>query len=254
MKKSLIAALIAAAVVLTGCKTTEVAGSKIKGNKVKVSSSTKRTMVNYQGSTFGRPIPEWVLQVADGQYDASYLKKYMPSMEGKKAFVCVGRGDNLDFVQQWTDLVDIEVSVGDTIQRVVGKKVEATMKGSQNGVGNAYNQTEVDKALSMTKEAMSCVELNGLEKNAAYWVEIEAYNRKTKKTQNYFEYYTVWTMSEKNYETQIKQALKGIDDNTAQSKALQEAIMGSLLGDRIPVVSNNPEVVEAADDMIVYAE
>lgn len=43
-------------------------------------------------------------------------------------------GDNLDFVKQWTDLVDIEVQVGDTMQRIVGK-------------------------------AVSTVEVNGLEKN-----------------------------------------------------------------------------------------
>ena len=252
MKKSIIAVLVAAAVVMTGCKTTEVAGSKIKGKNLKVGTSTKRTMVNYQGSTFGRPIPEWVLQIADGQYDSSYLKKYMPEMEGKKAFVCIGRGENLDFVQQWTDLVDIEVQVGDTMQRVVGKKVQAAFSGSMSGSGSSYSSAELDKSLSMAKEAVSCVELNGLEKNASYWVEIEAYNKKTKKTETYFEYYTVWTMTEKNYDLQIKNALKGVEDNTDQGKLLRQVIMDGLMG--TTVTSNNQQVNDAADDVIVYAQ
>ena len=50
----------------------------------------------------------------------------MPGINGKKAFVTIARGDNLAFTQQWTDLVDIEVQVGDEMQRIVGKAVSAS--------------------------------------------------------------------------------------------------------------------------------
>ena len=64
MKKFLSFITIAAvALFLTSCGTTKkVSGSGIKGNTAQVQKS-EVTIIDYQGSTWGGEIPQWVIEV-----------------------------------------------------------------------------------------------------------------------------------------------------------------------------------------------
>lgn len=240
MKVAVCATLIA---VVTGCASTTVKGSGIKGNSAKM-ATTKSKIVDYQGAAFGSEIPQWVILISEGQYSNSTLASVMPDMKDKKAFVTISQGDNLEFVKQWTDLVDIEVQVGDTMQRVVGKAVSASESAKAKETGTSSDPTEVARKLNMYKEAVSAVEVNGLEKTASYWVEKEVGDKKDAK--DIFEYYAVWTMSQDAYEKQLDAALKNVKDNTSEGEALKKALKEKLTS--MVASSNNPVVEDSAND------
>lgn len=214
MKKIAFVGAVLASLVFASCATTTVKGSGIKMKADKVAKN-KTQLLDYQGSTFGSEIPEWVVQVADGQYSEKVLQEYMPGLEKKKSFVTVGRGSNLEFVRQWTDLVDIEVQIGDTFERIVGKSVKAKMTG---------NDQEVNRTIDMYKEAISTVEVNGLEKVSSYWVK-----KLTSEGEIVYEYYAVWAMDKKTFEDQMDAALKGIESNTSEGEALKKALRADLM-------------------------
>lgn len=234
-----IAAAAIFAALLASCATTKVEGSGIKGKSAKV-KTPKAEIVDYQGATFGSEIPEWVVQISDGQYSRDALSPYMPGLEKKKVFIVIASGDNLDFVKQWTDLVEVEVQVGDTMQRIVGKAVSASQKARQTQTGKNSDPTEMERELNMYKEAVSAVEVNGLEKAASYWIE-KIVRGKDKKEKDSFEYYTVWTMDQEKFDRQLDASMKNISDNTSEGAELKKALREKLTG---TTVSSNYETLE----------
>lgn len=244
----LLALTVALACMIFGCKTIEVKGSGIKGKTAAVEKSYVR-ILDYQGATFGSEIPLWVVELGNGNYASAYLASIMPGLEGKKAFVTVARGDNLEFTKQWTDLVDAEVMVGDEIQRIVTKGVQAAQRGRRAQEGDEFEPTVLEQELDMYKAAVSNVEINGLEKIASYWIlkEVKT-SKKAKDSKVYYEYYAVWAMSQKLYNQQIKDAMKNVSDNTDAGRALKE-IMTKKLEDML-VSSNDKDVTDEADDQL----
>lgn len=173
----------------------------------------------------------------------------MPGIAGKKPFVVVSRGDNLEFTKQWADLVDVEVQVGDEMQRIVGKAVSAAQKGRSKQSGDVKDPTTLEQELNMYKQAVSAVELNGLEKIASYWIQKEVKpSKKAKESKVYYEYYAVWGMTKKLYDAQIQSAMSSIEDNTDEGKALKEAL--SLKLQNMMITSNNEEVNTEAEETL----
>ena len=99
MKKSIFILSVVAAALFSSCGTTKVSGSGIKGNAAKVQKNYV-TILDYQGASFGSEIPQWVVEIGNGNYSAEYLSPIMPGIAGKKPFVVVSRGDNLEFTKQ----------------------------------------------------------------------------------------------------------------------------------------------------------
>ena len=189
------------------------------------------------------------LEIGNGNYSSEYLKSIMPGIAGKKAFVTLARGDNLAFTQQWTDLVDVEVQVGDEMQRIVGKAVSASQKGRSKQEGDSADATKLEQELNMYKQAVSAVELNGLEKIASYWIQKEVKPTKnSKESKVYYEYYAIWGMKENLYNAQLKSAMDSIEDNTDEGKALKAALSKKLQS--MMITSNDEEVNAEAEEEI----
>lgn len=248
-KMNIIVLSVFAAAMLLGCATTSaksVKGSGMKGKSASVQKNYVK-IVDYQGASFGSEIPEWVVEIGNGQYSPSVLSKVMPDVNGKKIFVTIGRGDNLEFVREWTDLVDVENKVGAEMSRVVGKAVEAVMSGSATSEGDTREATQLVQELNMVKEAVSAVEVNGLEQIASYWIQKEV-KKTSKSTESkvYYEYYAVWGINQKLYNSQINSALSHVSDNTDESKALKAALSKKL--QNLLVGSNDDEISETAAD------
>lgn len=249
MKKQILSLLCASIVTLglIGCATTSVKGSGIKGNSATVKKNYVQ-ILDYQGASFGSEIPQWVVEIGNGNYSSEYLKSIMPGITGKKAFVTVARGDNLAFTQQWTDLVDIEVQVGDEMQRIVGKAVSASQKGRSKQTGDSADPTKLEQELNMYKQAVSAVELNGLEKIASYWIQKEVKPTKnSKESKVYYEYYAIWGIKENLYNAQLKTAMDSIEDNTDEGKALKAALSKKLQS--MMITSNDDEVNTEAEEI-----
>ena len=101
----------------------------------------------------------------------------------------------------------------------------------------------------MYKQAVSAVELNGLEKIASYWIQKEVKpSKKAKESKVYYEYYAVWGMTKKLYDAQIQSAMSSIEDNTDEGKALKEAL--SLKLQNMMITSNNEEVNTEAEETL----
>ncbi len=249
--KKVILSLICSSILLLGfigCATTSVTGSGIKGKAATVKKNYVQ-IIDYQGSSFGSEIPQWVVEVGNGNYSSDYLKSIMPGISGKKAFVTVARGDNLAFTEQWTDLVSIEVQVGDEMQRVVGKAVSASQKGRSKQEGDSASPTKMEQELNMYKQAVSAVELNGLEKIASYWIQKEVKStKKSKDSKVYYEYYAIWGMKEKLYDVQLKNAMDSIEDNTDEGKALKAALSKKL--QNMMITSNDETINVEAEDFL----
>ena len=249
MKKSILILSVVTALVFAGCGTTKtVKGSGIKGNAAKVQKSYV-TILDYQGASFGSEIPQWVVEIGNGNYSADALSPIIPGIANKKPFVVVARGDNLEYTRQWADLVDVENQVGDEMQRIVGKAVSAVQKGRAKQVGDTKDATVLEQELNMYKQAVSAVELNGLEKIASYWIQKEVKpSKNSKESKVYYEYYAVWGMNKKLYDLQIQSALDGVEDNTDEGKALKETL--SLKLQNMMITSNDETITEEADEEI----
>lgn len=248
MKKRSFILALAALCFLSSCGTTKVTGSGIKGKAAKVQKNYV-TILDYQGASFGSEIPQWVVEIGNGNYSAEYLSPIMPGISGKKPFVVVARGDNLEFTKQWADLVDVENQVGDEMQRIVGKAVSASQKGRSKQTGDVKDATLLEQELNMYKQAVSAVELNGLEKIASYWIQKEVKSSKSsKESKVYYEYYAVWGMNKKLYDIQIQNAMNSVDDNTDEGKALKETL--SLKLQNMMITSNDEELLSEAEETL----
>lgn len=224
---------------LISCGTTSVQSSKSQP-KVKVD------IIDYQGAAFGSKIPQWAYDISQGQYSETALSNVMPGVSDKKLFVTIARGDNLEFLIEWTDLVDVESRVADEMQRIVGKAVSASLKGSGSAVGDETADTKIKKNVDMYKEAVTAVELNGLEKIASYWTQV----KQEKDGKKYYTYCAVWGMDKKLYAKQIHAAMNTVEDNTDEGKALKESLSKRL--QRMMAVSNDEEVMDQAESMLDY--
>ena len=250
MKKLITGIVAATALLLVGCGTTkEVKGSGIKGDAPVVKTG-KRVLVDYQGATLGAEIPEWVVKIASGDYSQSALSKVMPDLKDKKVFVTIGRGDNLDFVKQWTDLVDVETEVASSLERVAGKAVEATMNGQSNASGKTADPTELQRNIDMYRTSLSNVRFSGLEKVAQYWTETQLLNEDKAVTSDYFEYYAVWTMDAKLFQQQLNKAMENIQETTTEAKSLKSAVQTKLM-ENMSVAANDSAITDKADSQSV---
>ena len=254
MKKNLKLMMVTAVVVtiavgFTGCKTTHVAGSGIKGQSASV-KKVNRQIVDYQGASTGSEIPMWVKMLNDGQYGQKALSKVMPDLEGKKIFVVTGQGDNLDFVKSWVTLVDIETQVSGSLERVTGKVVTSKMEGKNEAEGQENNKSQIERTLNDYRIALQDVRIAGLERVAEYWTLIDVIEKK-KTLKSYYTYYSVWAMNQDIFNRQLEKSLEGINEATTEAAELKKLIKEKLENE-LSVSSNNADTLDEADSYILY--
>ncbi|MBQ9909087.1 MAG: hypothetical protein IJM48_04745 [Treponema sp.] len=252
MKKFLaFASAVTLAVSLLSCGSTKsVTESKYKGNEPDM-KALKRQIVDYQGAEFGSPVPQWVVDLSAGQYSESALSKTMPDLKGKKIFVTIANGDNLEFVRQWTDLVQVETEVASSLERVAAKAVEARMSGSGAQEGTEVTEKQsMEQTLNMYRTSLSSVRFSGLEKTAQYWTlsqKIDA--KKNPVGEPYYTYYAVWTMEKDLFDKQLDTAIKNIDETSTEAKELK-AIVRQKLSEELSVSSNDAEIRAESTDIL----
>jgi hypothetical protein len=128
---------------------------------------------------------------------------------------------------------------------VVGKAVSASEQGKEKESGKDTGTSEISRKLDMYKEAVSTVEVNGLEKTAAYWVEKKVTDS-DKSVKDVFEYYSVWTMDQENFDRQLEAAMKNVKDNTSEGEELKETLKTKL--SKLMITSNTSAVEDEAYD------
>ena len=252
MKKLLVAAFaVVSALMAVSCGSTKsVQESKFKGSEPDM-KVVKRQILDYQGAEFGSAVPQWVVDLSAGQYSESALTKSMPDLKGKKIFVTIANGDNLEFVRQWTDLVQVETEVASSLERVAAKAVEARMSGdgAQEGTETTKKQS-IEQTLNMYRTSLTSVRFSGLEKTAQYWTLSQKVDGKKQPMGDpYYTYYAVWTMEKDLFDSQLNTAIKNIDETSTEAKELK-AIVRQKLSQELSVASNDEEVKAESDDFI----
>ena len=255
MKKlmTLAAALMTASFTFMSCGSTKnVESSDIKAKDPKVATS-KVILDEWQGSELGGAVPQWVVELANGNYGEAALSKYMPEIKGKKTFVTIGYGDNLDFVRQWTDLVDVETEVASSLSRVAAKAVEAEMNGSGSKDGQkTVDTTKTEQTMKMYRTSLTSVRFSGLEKTAQFWTLSHKEAGKEKYDSKY-SYYAVWSIDKELFEKQLDSAMNNIGETSSEEKALKDMVRQKL-ATQLSVASNDEAASSAADNYAVYGE
>ena len=180
--------------------------------------------LDWQGRATGSAIPEWVLAVGDNN-----KREVVRQLElsGYMVWSFNASGDDLEFLENWTDKVELQSNVAQSISSSIGRSTQASLEAEQS-----IDETVKDKTLTDVTTVLSNVRVNGLEKIASYWVKTRsALTAKPAADTDWevkYTYYSVWALKKDLYEEQIDAAIKGIDENTAQDEALMELISASI--------------------------
>ena len=218
---------------------TSVFAAKAKEQKVKIE------VVNRPGMALGTDIPEWVVSVLEGD-NKSIAKSLKIDLKDTQIFVFSNQGTDLEFLKTWTDQVDVQRQVANSFSMAVGQSANAVFQGS------AGDENKRQQAIDQTVKALSAIEINGLSKDAQYWMQFKRPKQGLKVTKKspessydyYYEYYVIFTMPRAIYEAQLEAALNGIEDNASETELLKKALSENL---RAPLLD------KAADDSVEYA-
>ena len=208
-------AVVGTLAMLAACGTTREA--------VEVADVTYERL-DWQGRATGSPIPEWVLAVGDNN-----KKEVIRQLElsGYMVWSFNASGDDLEFLENWTDKVELQSNVAQSISSSIGRATQASLQAEQS-----IDETVKDKTLTDVTTVLSNVRVNGLEKIASYWVKTRsALTAKPAADTDWdvkYTYYSVWALKKELFEEQIDAAIKGIDENTAQDEQLMELISASI--------------------------
>ena len=215
MKRIGLCALAAVGALLASCGTTR--------EVVEVAPATFERL-DWQGRATGSPIPEWVLAVGDNN-----KREVVRQLElsGYMVWSFNASGDDLEFLESWTDKVELQSNVAQSVSSSIGRATQASLEAQQS-----IDETVKDKTLTDVTTVLSNVRVNGLEKIASYWVKTRsALTAKPSSDTDWdvkYTYYSVWALKKELYEEQIDAAIKGIDENTAQDEELMELISASI--------------------------
>ena len=221
--------IIAFAMALMALSSTSVFAAK-KGKEAK----QKIEIVNRPGIAIGTEIPGWVQAVLEGE-NKKVAKSLKIDLKESQVFVFSNQGTDLEFLKTWTDQVDVQRQVANSFSIAVGQSANAVFQGSSG------DENKKKMAIDQTVKALSAIELNGLLKEAQYWMQFRKpkqgvkVNKKSPESSYdyYYEYYVVFVMSRSVYDAQLNAALNGIDDNASETVLLKKALSENL---RAPLI------------------
>jgi hypothetical protein len=231
--------IVAMAFFVMAVGTSFVFAKKAKETKVKIE------IVNRPGFALGTDVPGWVQAVLEGD-NKSISKSLKIDPKEYQIFVFTNQGDDLEFLKTWTDQVDVQRQVANSFSMAVGQSANAVFQGASNG-----KETLRQQSIDQVVKALSAMEINGLLKEAQYWIQFKRPKQGVKVTKKstekdfdyYYEYYVVFTMSRNVYDTQLDAALNGVEDNASETVLLKKALSENL---RAPLID------KAADASVEY--
>lgn len=209
------------ATLLFSCKS----NPKLQGQTPVMATGTPE-VIDYPGKALGTPVPDWVFAVDQGANKK--IAKALGLDSKTKVFVVTNKGTDLDFLKTWSDQVDIKAEVASAIEQTVAQSVQAAFAGH-----DADTQTK-ERAYNIYSAAMTNLTLNGLQKEAHYWIKTRTLKTGKKKgfsDSDYdieYTYYVVFGIDKESFEDQMLAAIADIEDNTNQSELLKSVLTEKL--------------------------
>lgn len=183
-------------------------------------------VIDYQGQATGSEIPAWVQAITDGSQKK--VRKSLDIGENDAIFILSNKGNDLDFLKTWTDQVDVRAEVASSIEQTIGQTVISELDAKE-----ASKQTK-ERAAKLYSSTMTNITLNGLTKEAYYWIKTRTLKpgvKKAKKETDYtdeYTYYVVYSIKQSVYNLQLKKALDDVEDNDDQTVFLKSVLTEKL--------------------------
>ena len=163
-------------------------------------------------------------------------------MSEDKIFILYNKRNDLDFLKVWTDQIDARAEVASSIEQTVAQTVESELNARQ-----ADTQTKERKA-KIYSASMTNLTLNGLMKEADYWIKTRTPKTDVKtpeKLSDYdieYTYYVVFSIDKTKFDRQVTAAMDEVPDNDDQTKFLKEVLTKKL---KESIITNkDPEVID----------
>lgn len=215
------------------------AAKKAKQAKLKIE------IVNRPGMALGTDVPEWVTAVLEGE-NKKVAKSLKIDLKEYQIFVFSNQGPDLEFLKTWSDQVDVMRQVSNSFSIAVGQSANAVFQGTSG------DENKKKMAIDQTVKALSAIEMNGLLKEASYWMQFRKPKQGKKITKKspdsdydyYYEYYVVFVMKRDIYDKQLDAALNGVEDNASETVLLKKALSENL---RAPLLD------KTADQAVEYS-
>ena len=178
-------------VLLSGCTSTP---------KVKDASGTTEVL-EHKGTRWGVAQPSWVNTVLSTPNQKTLSKDLGID---KHIWVISKSGKDLDFLQTWVDQVDARAEIAASIKQGVADFVGAKEKGEDSEI--------VVKDVERYSSRAEMVVLSGLNKEIDWWSKTRTRLNKKSDYVELYDYMVVYSLDEKLYENQIKEAYKDLYD------------------------------------------
>lgn len=220
-KEKILFGLVAVAIALFSCGTT----SKLKGD-APVMNAGKPEVIDYQGQSLGSPIPAWVVAVGEG--NRNKISKSLGLDKNEQVFFLMKKGTDLDVIQLWTDNVDARAEVASSIEQTVAQAVNNELEAKQ-----ADEQTK-ERTTRIYTATLTNLTLNGLMKEASYWVKTRTLKTGLKKASSdadyivSYTYYVVFGIDKNLYDYQLKKAMDDVPENDSETAFLKPLLTKKL--------------------------
>lgn len=228
-------------VLVLGTLSSSIFAQSLKGKDPVMNTGTPE-VIDYKGKALGSEIPAWVKAVSDGAVRKVYRSLELDMAEDK-IFVLYNKCSDLDFLKTWTDQVDARAEVASSIEQTVAQTVESELKAVKS-----TSQEEKERKAKIYSASMTNLTLNGLMKEADYWIKTRTPKTDVKtpeKASDYdveYTYYVVFSISKVNFDRQVTAAMDDVPDNDDQTKFLKEVLTRKL---KESIITNkDPEIVD----------
>lgn len=178
------------------------------------------TMLDWQGRDDGIGIPNWLKFVAENDKQ-KIVNEF--GLEDYMVWIFDVRGDNLEFLESWTDKVELQSNVAQSISMEVGRTTRAALHSQEN-----MSDAKISKAIEDVATVFSSVRVKGLERFAACWIKTGIGKQGAKNRDTSYVYYAVWGVPKNSFKRQLDAAMKSFPESTAQDPILMNMIVASI--------------------------
>lgn len=179
-------------------------------------------LLDWQGRDAGSEIPDWIKFVAENDKQ-KIVKEF--GLDDYMVWIFNANGTNLDFLEIWTDKVELHSNVAQSISMEIGRTMQAE---------ESMDEAKISKAINDVTTVLSGVRVNGLERFASFWTKTGIDKNSAKKSKGAnnsdatYAYYAVWGVPKNSFKTQLDAAMKSLPESSAQDPFLMKMIAASI--------------------------
>ena len=206
MKKTALAMMVIAAVVLADC----AGGPKAPKQKTE--------LMDWKGAAFGTPVPEWVMAAQQSDLHIQELEQF-----NDQACFVVTREEpnNKDFAITW---VGNAANGAAEVARIISTTVNNTAEAQ---IATKAGAEKAKRVANEMRDAMSNASFKGFRKSGDFWALMK--NRANKN--EYYAAYSLWTIPNEELNQQLAANYQNIIDNNKAMSAAEREIYKDIIND-----------------------